>query len=213
MGAPATHRGRGRREDRRCPLRAKRRPCDPPQRIASKDAVDQGRRPGGGDPEAAGRLVLPVPLGAPPAHRPGPLRGGHGGLRQRRLDPVGRRPGGGHGGRGRHLQVRGLPHLCRARRAGGSLPQPDPRTCGLPLRLPGRHLRGRPGRRPRPGRLPSGRGCHRDQRRGRPGGPRGRHRRQRGRDVLDPVPALLEGPGAHRGPPRHLRRPRRPEGR
>ena len=37
--------------------------------------------------------LLPVAAGAAPAHRPGPVGGDHGGLRARRVDPQGRRPG------------------------------------------------------------------------------------------------------------------------
>lgn len=98
----------------------------------------------------AGDLVVGIPklragsfflslFRAPPPHQPGPVRGGHGGLCERGVHPVGRRPGGGHRGRHGHLQVRGLPHLCGSGRAGGSLLQPDPWTCGLPRRLPEGH--------------------------------------------------------------------------
>ena len=56
----------------------------------ARGPVDQGRRPGVGDPEAAQGLVLPGAARAPPPDRPGPLRGGDGGLRQRGVDPIGR---------------------------------------------------------------------------------------------------------------------------
>ena len=50
-----------------------------------------------------------------PARRPGPMGGGDGGLRPRRLDPQGRRPRQGPGHRRRDQQLGGLAHLRRAR--------------------------------------------------------------------------------------------------
>ena len=50
------------------------------------------RRPatsGSRSPSCA-RAVLPIDPGAPPAHRSGPVRCGHGGLRARGVDPQGR---------------------------------------------------------------------------------------------------------------------------
>ena len=51
-------------------------------------ALDQGRRPGAADPQAALGLVLPLAAGAAPAHRPGPVGGGDGGLRPRGARPA-----------------------------------------------------------------------------------------------------------------------------
>ena len=70
--------------------------------------VDEGRRSACGDPEAARRVVLPVAARAAPAHRPGPVRGGDGGLRGRRVDPRGRRSGRSDGHGHRDLEVGGV---------------------------------------------------------------------------------------------------------
>ena len=68
------------------------------------------------DPQASPGLVLPVAARAAPAHRPGPVRGGDGGLRARCLHPQGRRPGQGARRRVGDLQERGVADLRRARR-------------------------------------------------------------------------------------------------
>ena len=67
-------------------------------------------------------VVLPLAARAAPAGRPGAVRGDHGGLPARRLDPEGRRPGQGAGRRHRDLQVRGLADLRRPRRGGRRVP-------------------------------------------------------------------------------------------
>ena len=60
---------------------------------------------------------------------------------------------------------------------------------------------------------PGGGDRHRGDRRRRPRGARPGRRRQRGRRVLDRVPALAQGPRAGRGAAGHLRRPHRAQGR
>jgi hypothetical protein len=45
--------------------------------------------------QAAGRVVLPLAVGAAPPSRPGPVRGGDGGVPARSQHPQGRRPGPG----------------------------------------------------------------------------------------------------------------------
>jgi hypothetical protein len=99
-------------------------------------------------PEAAQRVVLPVDPRAASPYRPGVVRGGDGGLRVRGVDPCGRRSGRGDGHRHRHLQVRGVPDLCRPRRTRRRVPQPHPRPHRVPVRVSRRHLRQRPRRRP-----------------------------------------------------------------
>ena len=71
--------------------------------------------------------------GAAPDGREGPDGGHPGGLRARHLDPLGRRPGQGHGRHGiSKSQV--SPPLRGHRRAGERLPQPaDRRRVALPL--------------------------------------------------------------------------------
>ena len=96
------------RGDRRRPLRAHRHPHHPPQRQPRPAAVDQGRRRRAGHPQAAPRQLLPRPAGAPPAHRPGPVGGDHGGVRARRVDPQGRRPRRRPGHRRRRVEEPGV---------------------------------------------------------------------------------------------------------
>ena len=69
---------------------------------------------------------FPSPVGATPPHRPGVVRGDHGGLRHRHQRAQGRQPGPGPGRRHRHLQVRGVADLRRPRRAGRRLRRPHP---------------------------------------------------------------------------------------
>ena len=76
----------------------------------------------------------------------GPLGGRHGGLRPRRVDPHGRRPGGRPGHRRRDQQERGVAHLRRARHGRRRLPRAPPRPCPLPVPLPRRDLREGPRR-------------------------------------------------------------------
>ena len=111
--AARADRVRSRRGDRRRPLRTHRDPCHRTQRHPAAAVGDQGRRRRAADPEAAQGLVLPVDPRAPPPDRPGPVRGGDGGLRPRRLDPQRRRPGRRARRRLRHLQVRGVSDLRR----------------------------------------------------------------------------------------------------
>src|SRR4029450_6114713 len=157
-------------------------------------AVHQARRRGAQDPQAAGRLLLPRPAGAAPSYRPGPVGRGHGGLCAWHLDPQGRRPGQGPGRGGRSVQVRGLPDLRRAGRRGGGVPVPLAWPHRLPVCVPGRHLPQGPGG--WTGGLPGGSHRHRGDRRRRPGSPGPRRGRQRGRRVLDRLPALAQGPRA-----------------
>ena len=66
-------------------------------------------------PKLRAGVVLPVAARAAPAHRPGAVRGGDGGVRVRGVDPRCRRLGGGDGDRHRDQEVRGLEDLRRAR--------------------------------------------------------------------------------------------------
>ena len=79
--------------------------------------------------------------------------------------------------------------------AGVPVPLAGPHR--LPVRVPGRHLPQGP--RGRTGRVPSGRDRHRGDHRRRPRGPRPGRWRQRGRRLLDRVPALAQGPRARPG--------------
>ena len=97
----------------------------------------------------------------------------------------------------RHLQERGVPDLRGPGRPGRRVPRPLPGQHELPVRVPRRDLLRGPGG--PPGRLPSRRGGDRSACRRAPRGPRRRRRGQRGRRVLDRVPALLEGPRAWPG--------------
>ena len=81
------------------------------QRHPPEAVGDQGRRHRAADPETAEGLVLPVHPRTPPPDRPGPVCGGDGGLRPRRLDPQRRRSRGRARRRLRHLQVRGVSDL------------------------------------------------------------------------------------------------------
>ena len=99
----------------------------------------------------AGDVELAIPklrrgassLLTPPAHRPGPLRRRHGGLRPRGLDAFGRRHGRSHGVVRRDLKVRGQPHLCRSRRGRRGLPGPPARPRPFSLHLARRHVHAR----------------------------------------------------------------------
>src|SRR4051794_21928529 len=81
-----------------------------------------------------GRIELAIPKlrkgsyfpGAAPDRREGPDGGHPGGLRPRRLDPLGRRPGQGDG-RHRHLEEPGLAPVRGHRRARPGLPRPADR--------------------------------------------------------------------------------------
>ena len=132
---PGVDRGRADRGDRRRACTSAPTPAPSSATVTAPDAVDHGRGSGAADPEAAHRVVLPVAAGAAPPGRPGVVRGGHGGLPARRLDPQGRRPGQGARRRHRHLQVRGVADLRRprhrrsARSATGRWPTSSSRTC------------------------------------------------------------------------------------
>ena len=110
--------------DRRRPLRAHRGPGRPAQRHRAQDADhDQA-----GDlelriPKLRAGSFFPSPARAAPPDRSGAVRGGDGGLRARRLDPQGRRPGQGAGRRHRDLQVRGVADLRRPGRGGRRVPR------------------------------------------------------------------------------------------
>ena len=90
---------------------------------------------------------------------------------------------------------------------GRRVPRPQPGRPSVPLRVPGRHLLQGPGQPPR--RVPSGRDRHRRPGRWLARSARVRRGRQRGRRVLDRVPALAQGPRPGRGAAGHLRRPHR----
>ena len=120
--------------------------------------------------KAAVGLVLPRDPRATPADRPRAVRSGDGGLRPRRLDAKGRRPGAGARSGFGNLQVRGQPDLRRARQRAGGLSHPSPRAHELPLPVLRRHLR--EGTRTRSRGLPGSRRRHRRHRERGPGGPR-----------------------------------------
>ena len=117
---------------------------------------------------SCGRVVLPQPAGKAPPGRPGPVRGGDGGLPARGEHPQGRRPGQSarRGYRGSpRVRCRGSAPIWtrRSRRSGTG-----PCRRGVPLRVPGRHLLQGPGQ--PPGRVPSGGDRHRGGRRRAPRG-------------------------------------------
>ena len=122
-----------------------------PQRVPA--AADRRPRPGMWScrSRSCGRVVLPGHPGAAAADRPGVVCGGDGGLRERRLDPGGRRPGRRAGHRLRHLQVGGVADLRRPGRAGRRVPHPAAAPHHVSVRVPRRHLPARP---PQPGRSP-----------------------------------------------------------
>ena len=180
--------------DRRRPLRAHRRAAPPTATApASAAALDQGRRRRAAHPQAARGLVLPVAAGAAPAHRPGAVGGGDGGLRARGLHPQGRRPGQGPGHRRRaspesEVAASVASSTARsARSASGRWTTPPSRTCSWtpptsrPTRAPRWSSRAvviATGVRADGGREVLGLG----------------RRRQRGRRLLDGLPALAAGP-------------------
>jgi hypothetical protein len=135
-GDAGADRGRGNREDRRSPLRADRGTHHRAQRRPSSAVGHPGRRCGAEGPQAAQGIVLPGHPRTTPAHRPGALCGGDGGLRVRGLHPQRRRPG--HRARHRlgHLEVRSVADLRRAGRGRRRLPRPATGRHHLPLRLP-----------------------------------------------------------------------------
>ena len=144
---------------------------------------------------SSARVLLPRVPGTPAHRRAGADRGDPGSLRARHLDAIGRRSRQSHGHDG-HLEERGVAgvrsRVRRHRRARQGFPRPSVRR-RLALPLAGRDLR--EGAQPRAHRF----GC-RDNRRGRQhaGAPRGdrRHRHaERGRDVLDRLPALADPAG------------------
>ena len=74
--------------DRRRPLRTHRQPHHRTQRSPAAAVDDPGRRRRAAHPEAAQGQLLPVDPRAAPADRPGPLRGGDGGLRHTACRPA-----------------------------------------------------------------------------------------------------------------------------
>ena len=72
------------------PWERSRGPGRGPQRHPTTHPDHDGGGSGAADPEAAHRHVLPEPVGAPPADRPGVVRGGDGGLPARGVHPQGR---------------------------------------------------------------------------------------------------------------------------
>ena len=113
--------GRGRAAHRRRRRSAHPGPDQPPERLPRARLGDPRRPDRAGHPEAAQGLVLPGLPGAAPDRREGPDGGHPGGLRPRRLDPLGRRPGQGDG-RHRHLEEPGLAPVRGHRRARPGLP-------------------------------------------------------------------------------------------
>ena len=92
------------------------------------------------DHQAPPGYVLPLAAGTTPPDRPGAVRGDHGGLRHRRIDAQGRRPGQGPGRGHRYLQVRGLADLRRPRRAGRRFADRHSLGDRISLRVPRRDL-------------------------------------------------------------------------
>ena len=94
-----------------------------------------GRRCGAADPEAAARVVLPGDPGTAAADRPGPVCGGDGGLRERGVDPGGRRPrrtrwASSRASRSRRCRGSAPAWTSRSRRfAAGRCTTPRSRTC------------------------------------------------------------------------------------
>ena len=116
--------------DRRRPLRAHRRRGSPSAtghrpRLLSTQAGDVELR----IPKLRKGSFFPSHPGAAPADRPGPVRGGDGGLRPRASRPA-RSTTWSHalGDRLGDLQVRGVPDLRRAGRERRRVPHPPPRT-------------------------------------------------------------------------------------
>ena len=185
-----------------------------PERLAQRngyrdrDLGDPRRHGRAAHPQAAQGLLLPGLPGAAPDGREGAHRGGAGGLRAGRLDPLGRRPGQGDGDE-RHLQEPGQPAVRGDRREGEGLPRPPDRG-RLALSVDRRHLReGAPERPHRLGRRD--RRGRRQQRRPARGSRHG-HRSLRGRDVLDRVPAQARPPRPARRQAGDLGRPRGHQG-
>ena len=99
---------------------------------------DAGRHGGASHPQAAHGQLLPELSRAAAARREGHRVGRAGGLRPRRLDPLGRRSRA-RPGHGRHLEKPGQPAVRGDRREGRTLPRP-PHRRRLALRLARRHL-------------------------------------------------------------------------
>ena len=72
-------RSRAHPRDRRCTTPAHRRPSHPAQRPSAPRVNHDGGGSGAADPQAAGGVVVPQLVGAPPPGRPGVVRGDHGG--------------------------------------------------------------------------------------------------------------------------------------
>ena len=104
------------------------------------------------------RQLLPVFVGAAPPHRPGPVRGGHGGVGARGVDPQGRRPGQSPRSRDGDLEVGGVAYLRRTRPRPRGVPHPAPGR-RVPLRVLRCHLPQGPSS--GPGRVPGGGDRHR----------------------------------------------------
>ena len=156
------------------------------------------------DPEAAARLLLPCLPGAPADRGEGADGGDPGSLRPGHLDPLGGRPGPGHGHGGHQPRARSS-RLCaeidgRVQR----LPRPSHRG-RLALPVAGRHLR--EGARGRPHRL--GRGHHRGRRQRRRSARGARHggRHLGGGAVLAGLPARPDPARPARREAGHLRCP------
>ena len=133
------------------------------QRLSRPRLGDAGRHGRAAHPQAAQGQLLPGLPRAAPDGREGAHRGDPGGLHPGHLDPLGRRPGQGHGHE-RHLQEPGQPAVRGDRPAGEGLPRPADRgRLAVPVRRhrwPGRGCdRGRASRPPRPRRV-----GHRDRR-------------------------------------------------
>ena len=116
----------------------------PYERADDRTTQRNGHRPGcsptkAGDvdlaiPKLRRGQLLPLHLGAAPAHRPGPVRRGHGGLRARGVDPQGRRPGPGARASSSGMSKSEVSRICtELDKDLGVVPHPAPRTRGVPL--------------------------------------------------------------------------------
>ena len=136
--------------DRRRPLRTHRHPRHRTQRSPAAAVGHPGRRHRAADPEAAQGLVLPAHPGAAPPDRPGPVRGGDGGLRRTACRPAPSTTWSTALGVDSGISKSEVSRICagldeivgafRTRRLGSHR---------VPLRLPRRHLPPRPQHQPR----------------------------------------------------------------
>ena len=181
--------------DRSRPLRTQRDPREPPGRDKAPADSDAGRGCRVASPEVGAGLELPWHPRKPAPDRPSPVCGGDGGLGERCLHPLGRRPGGRVGHRV-GVSKSEVSRIC----AGldeqvDSLPGPAAAPHRVPLCVPGCHLPAYPPLRPGGGQAVWGWG------QGHPG-----WLRLRGQGVLARVPPHPQAERPARCPARHLHR-------